>query len=120
MQPPAACPMARSGGWKSRAPCAPSRCCSASTNRPPASIRTNAASWANCWLDIKREHGIAILLIEHDMGVVMHISDHIVVLDHGACIADGSAAEIRANPAVIRAYLGAHEDEDVPVRGRAN
>ena len=66
-------------------------------------------------LDIKREQGIAILLIEHDMGVVMHISDHIVVLDHGARIAYGPPAEIRANPDVIRAYLGAHEEEDVPV-----
>ncbi len=70
--------------------------------------------------DIKREHGIAILLIEHDMGVVMQISDHIVVLDHGARIADGAPAAIRADPAVIRAYLGAHEDEDVPVRGGVN
>jgi len=67
-------------------------------------------------LDIKRDESIAILLIEHDMGVVMHISDHIVVLDHGARIAYGPPAEIRANPDVIRAYLGAHEEEDVPVR----
>ncbi len=61
--------------------------------------------------DIKREHNIAILLIEHDMGIVMRISDHIVVLDHGACIADGTAAEVRANPAVIRAYLGEPDDD---------
>ncbi len=51
----------------------------------------------------------SVLLIEHDMGVVMGISDHVVVLDHGARIAMGPPAAIRADPAVIAAYLG--EDE---------
>jgi branched-chain amino acid transport system ATP-binding protein len=66
--------------------------------------------------DIRREYNIAILLIEHDMGIVMRISDHIVVLDHGACIADGKPAEVRANPAVIRAYLGEPAEDDVQVQ----
>ncbi len=57
-----------------------------------------------------REQGCSILLIEHDMGMVMRISDHIVVLDHGRKIGDGTPAEIRANPHVIAAYLG--EDEE--------
>jgi len=65
-------------------------------------------------LDIRRDHGVGILLIEHDMSVVMGISDHIVVLDYGRKIADAAPEAIRNDPAVIRAYLGADEEEDLP------
>jgi branched-chain amino acid transport system ATP-binding protein len=62
-----------------------------------------------------RDGGCSILLIEHDMGVVMRISDHIVVLDHGRKISDGTPDEVRNDPRVIAAYLGEGEEDEVPV-----
>ena len=62
-------------------------------------------------LSIKREHATSILLIEHDMKVVMEISDHVIVLDYGVKISDGTPEAVRNDQKVIAAYLGVEDDE---------
>ena len=55
---------------------------------------------------LRDRRGVAVLLVEHHMGLVMRISDRVVALDFGRCIAEGTPAEVRADPETLRAYLG--------------
>lgn len=86
-------------------------------DEPAAGLNPRESAELNRFLvGIRDREGIGILLIEHDMSVVMGISDHVIVLDYGRCIAAGPPAEVRRNPAVIRAYLGEPDADAPPVQ----
>ncbi len=81
-------------------------------DEPAAGLNPRESTELNELLQyIRKDHGTSILLIEHDMGVVMEISDHIIVLDYGEKISDGDAGFVKNDPRVISAYLGVDEDE---------
>ena len=80
-------------------------------DEPAAGLNPRESDELSDLLHRIRAGGCSILLIEHDMGVVMKISDHVVVLDHGKKISDGTAEAVRNDPHVIAAYLGVEDDE---------
>jgi branched-chain amino acid transport system permease protein len=80
-------------------------------DEPAAGLRYKEKQALAGVLDQLREEGMSILLVEHDMDFVMNLTDHIVVMDFGTKLAEGTPEEVQGNPAVLEAYLGGIDDD---------
>jgi len=78
--------------------------------------REETEDMARFILDVRREWGVTVLMVEHDMGMVMDLSDHVVVLNFGQVIAEGLPAAVQRNPEVVKAYLGSGDVQSLRAR----
>ena len=84
-------------------------------DEPAAGLDSTESEWLGLRLRDVRDHGVSILIVDHDVNLVLNLCDYLVVLDFGKLIAQGTPAQIRANPAVIAAYLGSTHSVPVDV-----
>lgn len=81
--------------------------------------REETEDMARFILEVRRDWGVTVLMIEHDMGMVMDLSDHVVVLNFGQVIAEGEPGQVQSNPEVVKAYLGSGNVERLREKFRA-
>ena len=81
--------------------------------------REETEDMARFILEVRRDWGVTVLMIEHDMGMVMDLSDHVVVLNFGQVIAEGEPDQVQSNPEVVKAYLGSGNVEHLREKFRA-
>lgn len=81
--------------------------------------REETEDMARFILEVRRDWGVTVLMIEHDMGMVMDLSDHVIVLNFGQVIAEGEPGQVQSNPEVVKAYLGSGNVEHLREKFRA-